>query len=104
MRVVGVHKYEAHTGETIRFEVEPSSVNVMSVTAYVNLGKQRLLPFDIIVGAGMRYNVELEASYSGVNGGQANIQIAGSSGGADHQQLRQVPGNGCQRSFQIVQK
>jgi hypothetical protein len=103
MKVVGFHKYAGQTGETIRFELEPSSVNVMSVTAVVNLGMERLLPFDIIVGAGMHYDVELDAAYSSASGGRADIQIAGSGGGADHQHMRQLPGDGCQESFEIDQ-
>jgi hypothetical protein len=104
MKIVGSHKYEGRTGETIRFEIEPSSINVMSVRAYVNLGKERRLPFDIIVGAGMNYSVEVHVVYSSASGGHADIQIAGSGGGTDHQQLRQIPGDLCEQTFRIDQK
>ena len=103
MQVVGFHKYTASSGEIIRFAVEASSSDVMSVTGVVNGGVPMLLPIAFHVDRGAHYDVVLDAAFSTNAGGRADIRISGSSGGDDVQHMRQIPGNGSQQSFAIDQ-
>src|ERR1043166_3675068 len=104
MTTVGFHEYQPEEGEAVTFSVEPSSVDVLTVTGSVDGGAAPELPI-AVGGDGARHRVAITAAFSSDGGGRADILVSGSDGGEDRQPLSQPGAKGsCTEVFVVEEE